>query len=131
MAMQIKTEGRIVEIKATGTLAKSDYERCALQAEPLIERYGKVRMLVELQDFQGWSAGGLWGDLKFDIKHFSDVERLAIIGESKWHEATTRFFKPFTRAEVRYFTHEQADEARRWIEEGLGAEENAGRGVPA
>jgi len=27
--------------------------------------------------FHGWDAGALWEDIKFDIKHFGDIERLA------------------------------------------------------
>ena len=33
----------------------------------------------------GWDAGALWEDIKFDIKHFADIERLAMVGEKKWH----------------------------------------------
>ena len=34
--------------------------------------------------FQGWDAGAAWEDLKFDLKHFGDIERLAMVGDKKW-----------------------------------------------
>jgi hypothetical protein len=59
--------------------------------------------------------GALWEDLKFDFKHFNDIERLAIVGESKWHEGMAWFCKPFTTAKVRYFGVDEAVDAREWV----------------
>jgi hypothetical protein len=57
----------------------------------------------------------LWEDIKFDVKHFRDIERLALVGEKKWEEGMATFCKPFTTAEVRYFDRAQVDDAREWI----------------
>ena len=37
-------------------------------------------MLFDMTDFHGWDAGAAWEDIKFDIKHFADIERLAMVG---------------------------------------------------
>ena len=39
-----------------------------------------------MKDFHGWDAGALWEDIKFDLKHFSDIERVAMVGEKKWQK---------------------------------------------
>jgi hypothetical protein len=70
-----------------------------------------------LHDFKGWTAGALWEDTKFAVKHFNDIDRLAVVGESKWQEGVTLFVKPFTSADVRYFEMEEIDQARQWIRE--------------
>lgn len=57
----------------------------------------------------------LWEDVKFDVKHFNDIERLAIVGESAWEKWMAAFCKPFTTAKIRYFPAEQLAEARAWI----------------
>jgi hypothetical protein len=111
--------GRILIIHASGKLEKQDYERFAPEVERLIREHGKVRVLLELSDFHGWTAGALWQDVKFDVKHFKDIERLAIVAETKWEKGMAQFCRPFTTAQVRYFEHGQADAARRWIEEGV------------
>jgi hypothetical protein len=59
----------------------------------------------------------LWQDIKWDLKHFNHVERLAIVGEKAWHKWMASFCKPFTTAEVRYFTLDELDAARAWINE--------------
>ncbi len=109
-------DGKLLIARLTGKLAKDDYEAFAPEVERLIGRHGKIRVLVELADFHGWTAGALWEDLKFDLKHFSDVERLAIIGESSWQKGMAYFCKPFTTAEVRYFEPDAAEQALDWLE---------------
>ena len=59
----------------------------------------------------------MWADIKFDFKHFADINRLAVIGEAKWQEWMAKFCRPFTTATIRYFDHAAADEAHRWIRE--------------
>ena len=55
-------------------------------------------MLVRLHDFHGWTAGALWEDIKFDLKHFAHIERLALVGDRKWEAGMAVFCKPFTTA---------------------------------
>ncbi|WP_420835273.1 STAS/SEC14 domain-containing protein [Marinobacterium rhizophilum] len=50
--------------------------------------------------------------LKFGVKHFADIERLAMVGEKQWQQGMATFCKPFTKAQVRYFDHNDAAEAR-------------------
>jgi hypothetical protein len=85
--------------------------------ERLVRQHGKLRVLFDMTALQGWDTGAAWKDIKFDIKHFSDIERLAIIGETKWQHGMAIFFKPFTRATTRYFDHGDAGEARKWLDE--------------
>ena len=89
--------------------------------ERLIKQHKKVRVLCELHDFHGWEAGALWADIKFDLKHFADIERLALVGESRWEQGMAVFCKPFTTAKVRYFDVSKLAEARAWIEAELPA----------
>lgn len=116
LQIQEKLGGKVVEIHATGKLEKEDYEQFAPQIEDLIQQHGKIRVLLYLHDFRGWTAGALWEDVKFDYKHFRDIERLAIVGESRWQQGMATFCKPFTTAEVKYFSHDQLADARQWVE---------------
>ncbi len=69
-----------------------------------------------MHDFHGWTAGALWEDIKFDAKHFSEIERLAIVGEKQWEKDMAIFCKPFTSAKIRYFDYTAINEANVWIE---------------
>ena len=84
--------------------------------EGLVRQHGKLRVLFDMTGFHGWGAGVV-GDIKFDIKHFGDIERLAMIGDRKWEHGMATFYKPFTKATIRYFDHADAVAARTWLSE--------------
>src|SRR5579872_1026129 len=108
-------DGKILNVKVSGKLTKADYERFVPETDRLIEKHGKIRILFEMHDFHGWQAAAMWEDTKFGVKHFKDIERLAVVGEKAWEHGMAIFCKPFTTATVRYFDRSQADEAQAWI----------------
>ena len=107
--------GKVLEIQLTGKVAKEDYEHFVPVVERLVKDHGKIRLLVEMHDFHGWTASALWQDIKFDARHFSHIERLAIVGESKWQHGMAVFCKPFTAAKIRYFDRPAIEQAREWL----------------
>lgn len=110
-----EVHGKVLEIDIHGTLIEEDHKAFVPETERLIERHGKIRVLVTLHDFHGWAAGALWNEIKWNAKHFNDVERLAVVGEKTWQRWMTGFCRAFTRARVRYFTFDQLDDAHAWI----------------
>ena len=121
LTLNESSSGKVLEVRIGGKLAKQDYEHFGPEVERLIGVHGKIRVLVELHDFHGWTAGALWEDIKFDMKHFSHIERIAIIGETSWQHGMAVFCKPFTSASVRYFDQAQKAEAESWIKADLPA----------
>jgi len=111
-----KNDGKFLEVHVSEKLTDEDYQRFVPQFERLIGRHGKIRVLFEMSQFHGWEAKALWDDIKFDVKHFKDIERLAMVGEKKWQQWMAGFCKPFTTASIRYFDHEQTDAARAWLD---------------
>ncbi|QDV26455.1 SpoIIAA family protein [Aureliella helgolandensis] len=109
--------GNLLEIRVSGKLDRAAYDLFTPAVERQIETYGKVRILFEMHDFHGWDAAALWEDIKFDVKHFNDIERLAIVGDKKWEHGMAVFCKPFTTASVRYFDTSDIDQARQWLGE--------------
>jgi hypothetical protein len=107
--------GKVLEVQVSGKLAKEDYDHFVPAVERLVKQHGKIRLLVVMHDFHGWTAGALWQDLKFDAKHFHDIERIAIVGETKWQHGMSLFCKPFTTAKIDYFDHSEIDKARAWL----------------
>ena len=119
MPIQLREEngGKVLVIHISGKLVKADYEHFVPEFDGLVRRHGKLRVLFDMTTFHGWDAGAMWEDIKFDFKHFADIERLAMIGEKKWQRGMAMFCKPFTKATTRYFDHADAAEARKWLDE--------------
>ena len=116
--INIATSGNCLEVSVSGKLTKEFYEDFVPAVEKLINEHGKINILMLMHDFHGWTAGALWEDSKFAMKHWKDIKRLALVGETKWQHGMAVFCKPFTLAKVRYFDHAELDDARLWIAEG-------------
>ena len=117
MATQLTEEdgGKVLEIAVSGKLTHADYEQFIPRFERLVREHGKIRVLFHMTDFHGWEAAALWDDIKFDVKHFSDIDRLAMVGDKGWERGMAAFCRPFTTADIRYFEQTQIDEARKWL----------------
>jgi len=121
MSISLREEagGKVLVIRLGGKLTKADYEHFVPEVERLIRRHGKVRMLIQMHDFHGWSLSALWDDIKLDLKHFAHIERLALVGESKWETGMAAFCKPFTAATICYFDEAKSGESLNWINDGI------------
>jgi hypothetical protein len=108
--------GRVLEVRVTGKLTKESYQEFVPAVDEQIKEHGKLRILFVMLEFHGWTAGAMWEDLKFDLKHWKDIERLAIVGDKKWEKGMATFCKPFTKAQIRYFDIRQLEDARQWLE---------------
>jgi hypothetical protein len=108
-------EGKTLVVRVTGKFGKQDHEQFAPAVEQLANKHGKIRVLFEAQDFQGWDADALWEDVEFAAEHYNDIERMAMVGEKKWHAGMATFCKPFTEATVRYFDQSETKQAKDWV----------------
>jgi len=106
---------KIVILTFKEKLTREDYELFVPQLEGLMDQEETIRILVELQDFKGWTLGALWEDTKFGTQHFNDIDRLAVVGDRKWEKLLAAFIKPFTTATVRYFDSPESVAARQWL----------------
>jgi hypothetical protein len=107
----------LVAVMLTGKLEKADYDSLIPEIEEKIGRFGKVNMFWEMVDFEGWDISGLWQDVKFDIKHLNDFNRIALVGGKQWEAWISNLIKPFTTAEIRYFDLSEREEAMVWVSE--------------
>jgi len=108
-------ENNVITVEVTGKLTHADYQKLVPAVENMLDRHDRVRMLVILREFHGWTAGALWDDLKFDFKHYDDIDRLALVGDSQWENGMAVFCKPFSKATVKYFNIDDLDAAKVWI----------------
>ena len=112
---QSSSNGNLVTVTASDKLTKSDYEHFVPLLEEMINKHGKIRILFRMEDFHGWDAGALWEDIKFDWKHFSDIEKVAMLGDSRWERWMAGFCTPFTTATIRYFDAGEGEAAEAWL----------------
>lgn len=114
----------IIVVKATGLLTDDDYKKFIPELEKLISEQNPISMLVEFENFRGWEPKALWADFKLGLEHTDNFRKMAIVGEKAWHHFFAVLAKAFTSGDIRYFNHDQIQEAWDWI---LGKTEEAGQ----
>lgn len=108
-------EKNIIATKASDKLRKEDIEKIHPLIHAILDKGMKVRWYFEMEDFTGWDFPGLWKDLKMDMAHAKDYEKIAMVGTKKWQDWISQFMKPFTNAEINYFDLENKEKAKLWI----------------
>ena len=109
---------KTIGVKLSGKLHDKDYKSFMPTFETLVAE-GNKRLFVQCEDFHGWDLHAAWDDFRFALKHYSDFDRIAMVGERGWQKWMVPVCKPFTKAKVRYFGISQVDDARAWISEGI------------
>jgi SpoIIAA-like len=110
---------KVVGFKLSGKLHDADYKTFVPAIDAVLAKEGKVRLLAQFHDFQGWDMKALWDDIKFSTTHCTKIDRIALVGEKKWEEWMAKVCKPFTMAKIQYFDAAKIDDAWNWLKEGL------------
>ncbi len=110
-----RSTGKTLGFEVNGCLRDSDYQRLLFpELASAIHDNGRVRLLIEMTDFRGWTLPAAWDDLQVGIRHNRDIERIAVVGSRIWGWITP-VMAPFVRGKVRYFESSRTDEAWRWL----------------
>lgn len=112
----------VIGLKLSGTLSRSEYHEIVPYLEEKIKKYGKIRLLIELDHWEGWGAYAAFNDMFFVIKHNFQIERVAFLLKSEADKRAVLLARPFTpwsRDNTRYFGPEEAEAAWQWIGQGV------------
>ncbi len=117
--MPIQTDGSAanhVVVRVTGKLTKDELIQFGKDFELFVHDRGKLRVLFDATEFDGWDSGGaLWQEAKFDLKHLSNIDRLAMVGAKRWQQALEAAIKPFAHSTMRYFEASDMQAAHDWL----------------
>ena len=110
-------DGDIVHAWVSGIMTLADQRALETYARKLLEDHRQVRLLVTLEDFQGWEKNDAWGDdLEFQFTHGSQISRIAIVGSPRWKEPALLFVgKGFRGTDIEFFRSDARAEAKAWI----------------
>ena len=108
---------RVYRITLSGLLTWAEFQNFLAQAEAEnVFATGKIKFLLLLEAFTGWEPGEQWSDVSFFFKHDPDIEKIAVVGESRWQDDMQIFlFADYRQAEVKFFTEPDLEPARVWL----------------
>ena len=106
----------VVEITISGWVSREEFDSVADKLEALIALHGQIRVLEIIHDFEGMDAGAFWDDLKFSLRHLSDISRCAVISDEQYVNLLSELLSPFLRCKVAHFEPHEIDKAHAWLE---------------
>lgn len=98
-----------------GKLTADDYDKLNLELDKLAARTDKINLLIEVIDFEGYSMGGLWKDLKTTVAHYNKFNKVAFLGKG-WLKTvvnTADFVTP--GVDLEFFELIDKDKAVAWL----------------
>ena len=106
----------VVEFVVTGKLSESGLADAQQATADVIHQQGKVRILVNAENFDGWEQGGAWDDFSFEEAFDPSIEKMAIVGDRKWEELALVFSnKDLRQFPIEYFGSSESEQARAWL----------------
>jgi hypothetical protein len=117
MSISMQHEGdNVYRLEVSGLMRKADVERCERELTDEMRRISHVKLLFVLKDFEGWERHADWNDLTFYMKHGDAIERIAIVGDSRWRSDALMFAAAgLRRAPVKFFPEDDLASARVWL----------------
>jgi stage II sporulation SpoAA-like protein len=105
-------------LRISGILKRSEFgaEQSALARK--IDSGSKPRLLVILENFEGWERGADWNDLDFLFGYSHKTAKIAIVADRRWETLALAFAGAgVRRAPVKFFPPNEPDQARNWLAE--------------
>ena len=115
----IKTEiisGNVLKILAPDKIKADDFRQIAPQVDSIINRYGKIRLLIDASGFDGWeNIVAFENHAGFVKSHQQKLDRIAVIVAHDWQHWLVGAVRIFLHPEVRAYDKGHENEAINWI----------------
>lgn len=111
-------DSNVITLEASGKVTSEDYIatlRPFLDVVTATEK--KLRLLFSTTpDFQGYTAGAFFEDLKLGIHHFNSFEKCAVVSDVAWIVNSCKFFSPIIPCQIKTFPSKDFAQAKAWLE---------------
>lgn len=111
------TKENLIAFQVKGKIEKSDYEKLNPLVKKTEEKYGNLKLYIEIQDVDGIGLSALWEDIKFYFRFVKELKKIAITCNSEITEILSKWSKPFVSSEIQFFDFSEKDNALKWINE--------------
>ena len=111
-----------VGFRFQGTIAGDDYDTVLVPTiDAAIDQHDRIKALLVFDaSFQGYTLEATWDDTALGLRHWDGFERIAVVSDVSWLNASFRALGVLLPYSIRLFGGEGLDQARRWLSESLG-----------
>ena len=108
----------VMRVTAPEKLKADDFQKIAPQVDSILQRYGKVKLLIDATAFNGWeNIAAFENHAAFVKSHQQKIDRIAVIIAHDWQHWLIGAVRVFLHPQVRAYDKGHESEALQWIVE--------------
>ncbi|MFC5449024.1 SpoIIAA family protein [Paenibacillus aestuarii] len=107
----------VVAVEISEKVTRKDYQEIEGALQDLVDRHGKIKVLLILGDYTGFSMDVFLAKLDFIKKFYQYCDRIAYVSDRKWLEHVVDIQKHFIKADVKHFDPTHQNDAWTWLEQ--------------
>lgn len=115
MIKNIEIKKNVFFVEVSNMITKEDVKSVIPSVEEMIDKYGKIKCLIFLNEVQGYTIDGFLADFGFYFKHKDAFDMTAIVGDKSFEKAMTDIMDKFLPGKMKYFDTSKLTEAKDWI----------------
>jgi hypothetical protein len=108
-----RSTDKILGYKISGDMTKADYQTLAPVLSSLIAAQGSVSVLFDLTGFGREKITALGSNVDFGQQFQGKIDKMALVGDSKWEHHLTKLAQPYDAKESKFFDTD--DDAWAWL----------------
>ncbi len=114
-------EDNIIGFRLDGRIGDEEFKELVRIIEDKLERHDRLRIYAEIDDIGGMSIDTFLESMSLKFRHFRDFEMEAVVSDKQWLESWSKVVDAIIPSfEVKYFTKENAEEAKDWLRGARG-----------
>jgi hypothetical protein len=111
--------GHVAAFKISGTLTGEDYDRVVVEVRAKLAQHARLGVLVDLSEFEDFTAEAGWKDVRFSLSLLGDLERFpreAVISDKQWVRVLAGIAGPLVpHVELKVFGTNYREAAMTWV----------------
>ena len=111
-----ESKGDLVSIKLVGRFTDADCRATLPKLIEIAEREGRLRLMADLSEFEGWEWHAAYDQSAFGKPHWAKLKRFALVGTSGFAKLAARIAATLTPADVRIFDAGKQAAAFAWAQ---------------
>ena len=108
LATMDKSSGNILGYTLSGAMTKADYQTLDPVVASIVEQYGSVNLLFNMENLDGEKPSAWSSDLGFGEAYKGKIVKMAYVGTKRWVKAAAKASGPYANEVMTFDTDHDA-----------------------
>jgi hypothetical protein len=114
---ELDREAGVLLVQPEDRLTQDDFKSLAAVVDPYILETGSLRaLIIHVETFPGWeNFVGMVEHFKFVREHHKNIQKVALVSDSKLAKVMPNLVEHFVNAEISVFPYSDLAAAKEWV----------------